>query len=527
MSNIFDTDPSQSIWDDPSDPSRTSSPLLGQLNTTIPKTTPTNGSNINPQWGLNDTASRDLNSSIWGEQPINHNILTSNDTLAVSLNGANLNNNNNTNGHVHTEQNGISNRANSNRFNSWMNSIRAEFSPLGPDTVLITEIPEKEGLLFKHTNYLVENLGSSLTDNDDDPDASFGEGRGGANPGKVIRRYSDFFWLFETLLKKYPFRLIPELPPKSVGYSNSETVFMEKRVLGIRRFMNQIVKHPVLGRDELVLMFLSVPTDLANWRKNAVYNQNEEFLNQRIDDSFVAQWDEVYIERWNEITQPLVKASELWKNMTILIERFEKRLEMYQKDEDLFTKSITRLSQCLPGIYSIDNSTTVHEITDGLTDVVKGYSQSQQLIHDKRSSFVHDLHVEFKKFGDYLQCLMNLIERYKRTGGNQIPGLNLRTQQLHDKLRSFQGKPEVKGNEVDKVKDEITRIQKEIEIQTNRDWLIKKVILHEFVLFQETQFQVSDIFKKLIAANLKFDELYSNSWNKIMADISDMPAGRN
>lgn len=513
MSGLFDTDPiSQSIWDDSSDPPTTSSPLLDPLSSRIATE---NQVASNTTWGPNKP-SRDLNDSVWGEQPINHNILSSNDTLAT-LNGTGSNVN-------HISHNAA--RSKSNRFDIWANSIRSQVSPLGPDTVIISEIPEKEGLLFKHTNYLVEHHGVLLADNDDDPDSSLNEGRSNGNSGKVIRRYSDFFWLFETLLKKYPFRLIPELPPKSVSYSNNDVAFMEKRLLGLKRFMNQIVKHPILGRDELVEMFLTVPTDLANWRKNANYNQNEEFLNQTIDDAFLAQWDEVYIDRWREVQEPLHKASELWKNMSILIERFEKRLEAYQKDEELFTKSIAKFSRCLPGVYSLDNSTTIHEISDGLVDVTKGYSQSQQLINEKRRSFVQEIHVEFKKFGDYLLSLMALMERYKRTGGNQIPGLNIKSQQLHDKLRSFQGKPEVKGYEVDKVKEEITRIQKEIEVQTNRDWLIKKVILYEFILFQETQFQVSEVFKKLIAANLKFDELYSNNWSKISTDIQELPISR-
>ena len=85
----------------------------------------------------------------------------------------------------------------------YINDIRDEFKPLLElkAVVRIKEVPEKEGLLFKHINYNIShdlNLGLL----------------GPAGPKKVVRRYSDFVWLLEYLLKKYPFRIIPGLPPK-------------------------------------------------------------------------------------------------------------------------------------------------------------------------------------------------------------------------------------------------------------------------------------------------------------------------
>lgn len=81
--------------------------------------------------------------------------------------------------------------------------IRDLFKPLvgQNNDIKIKEVPEKEGLLFKHINYAISHelkLGMN--------------GPGGVK--KVIRRYSDFVWLLEFLLKKYPFRVIPGLPPK-------------------------------------------------------------------------------------------------------------------------------------------------------------------------------------------------------------------------------------------------------------------------------------------------------------------------
>lgn len=68
----------------------------------------------------------------------------------------------------------------------------------GPEeTVVITLLPEKEGMfMFQHHNYQVASA------------------RRGS---KVVRRYSDFVWLLDCLHKRFPFRVLPLLPPKRVG----------------------------------------------------------------------------------------------------------------------------------------------------------------------------------------------------------------------------------------------------------------------------------------------------------------------
>lgn len=65
------------------------------------------------------------------------------------------------------------------------------------ESIIVTLLPEKEGMfMFQHHNYEV------------------GSARRGS---KVIRRYSDFVWLLDCLHKRYPYRILPLLPPKRVA----------------------------------------------------------------------------------------------------------------------------------------------------------------------------------------------------------------------------------------------------------------------------------------------------------------------
>lgn len=65
------------------------------------------------------------------------------------------------------------------------------------ETIIVTLLPEKEGMfMFQHHNYEVASP---------------------RRASKVIRRYSDFVWLLDCLHKRYPYRILPLLPPKRVA----------------------------------------------------------------------------------------------------------------------------------------------------------------------------------------------------------------------------------------------------------------------------------------------------------------------
>ncbi|KAG1061458.1 hypothetical protein G6F42_027672 [Rhizopus arrhizus] len=123
------------------------------------------------------------------------------------------------------------------------------------DHISVSRTLEKEGFLFKHINYEVESekLGC-----------------------KVLRRFSDFWWLWEVLLRRYPYRIMPNLPPKKLG--GRDDTFEERRRKGLVRFINSVARHPVLGKDEVVVAFLSHPSEINSWKRANPPSLDEEFV---------------------------------------------------------------------------------------------------------------------------------------------------------------------------------------------------------------------------------------------------------
>lgn len=49
-------------------------------------------------------------------------------------------------------------------------------------------------------------------------------------------------------------------PPVNGSHLAADNTFIEKRRRGLTRFSNALVRHPVLSQEQLVIMFLTVPT---------------------------------------------------------------------------------------------------------------------------------------------------------------------------------------------------------------------------------------------------------------------------
>ncbi|XP_013391524.1 sorting nexin-8-like isoform X2 [Lingula anatina] len=102
------------------------------------------------------------------------------------------------------------------------------------DTIKVERVPEKKGIIMKHVEYEVTSQKFKVT---------------------VLRRYNDFLALHELLLLRFPYRMIPRLPPKKMMGASRE--FIEHRRKCLRRYLNLVARHPVMGDDKLMRFFLT------------------------------------------------------------------------------------------------------------------------------------------------------------------------------------------------------------------------------------------------------------------------------
>lgn len=73
----------------------------------------------------------------------------------------------------------------------------------------------------------------------------------------VLRRYSDFLWLYEALSANNPGIIVPPVPDKnSLSVSRFESAFVEGRRFALEKCVTKMANHPVLSKDADFKFFL-------------------------------------------------------------------------------------------------------------------------------------------------------------------------------------------------------------------------------------------------------------------------------
>ncbi|KAG6891588.1 hypothetical protein C0992_002626 [Termitomyces sp. T32_za158] len=75
----------------------------------------------------------------------------------------------------------------------------------------------------------------------------------------VLRRYSDFLWLYETLSANNPGVVVPPVPEKN-PFGRFEDHFVRQRRFALEKCIQKTANHPVLGKDPDLRLFLESDT---------------------------------------------------------------------------------------------------------------------------------------------------------------------------------------------------------------------------------------------------------------------------
>lgn len=74
----------------------------------------------------------------------------------------------------------------------------------------------------------------------------------------VRRRYSDFEWLRQMLVKYNPGYMVPPLPNKKIGQRRFEQDFIEKRMKFLQKFIDAVLQHEIFKSCECLVSFLQM-----------------------------------------------------------------------------------------------------------------------------------------------------------------------------------------------------------------------------------------------------------------------------
>ncbi|XP_045432883.1 sorting nexin-8 isoform X2 [Pipistrellus kuhlii] len=373
---------------------------------------------------------------------------------------------------------------------------------LARDAVQVELIPEKKGLFLKHVEYEVSSQRFRAS---------------------VYRRYNDFVVFHALLLQKFPYRMVPALPPKRMLGADRE--FIEARRRALKRFINLVARHPPFSEDEVLRLFLSFSgPDVQSKLKESAQCVGDEFLNcklaTRAKDFLPAD-----IQTQFAVSRELVRSVyNSFHKLRDRAERMAARAIDNAADLLIFGKELSALGSDttpLPSWAALSSSTW-----GALKQALKGLSVEFAVLADKaaqQGKQEEDTVVEkLNLFLDLLQAYKDLCERHEKGV------LHKHQRALHKySLMKRQMSAAVHSHEPESVEQLESRIMEENAIQT----MELRNHFSLFCLHQETQLVhaylplTSHILGAFVSSQIQGHKEMSKVWNDLKPKLHCLFSG--
>jgi len=197
----------------------------------------------------------------------------------------------------------------------------------------------------------------------------------------VSRRYSEFTFLWDCLVKRYPFRLLPALPPKRIG---PDEHFIEQRRRGLARFLDYVVNHPIIRGDGILAAFLT-ESSFEQWRKHTPVNLDEESTGKRVDPVEEMAIPSDLDDKLQTVRAKLPQLIEQWQKICILAERIIRRREAAAADLSRLTTGFRVLNEVnQPMCWRGDGCELANGLNQGIGAIAQ-HLQTQADLVDQRT----------------------------------------------------------------------------------------------------------------------------------------------
>lgn len=395
----------------------------------------------------------------------------------------------------------------------------------------------------------------------------------------VPRRYSEFVFLWDCLVKRYPFRLLPALPPKRVGPDEG---FLEQRRKGLARFLNFVVNHPVIKEDGLLAVFLTEPS-LEAWRKHTSISYEEESTGKRIDsveemsipsdleDKLAIVRGKVgfLIEHWQRICMftervirrreaeavrltPLIRRSylpahfplppfssassassasdveSLSSSMLFGLGVGTLRVHIMDAQADLsrLTNTIRSLVEVNGQCWKGDQCDLCGGVRQGLVHTAAHTQKHSDLLEHRSRTMLYSTLEALKGQRDLFIAVRDLFIRHDRLSGDQVERLKKRVESNSVKLEIIkQAQKDGWEQEADKLTVFIEKDQGMITAQLSRRVFIRACMWHELrvVLHNRENTLLTQTVQLFAREELDYSENVVSNWASLTESVDGMP----
>ncbi|TIB69750.1 Vps5-domain-containing protein [Wallemia mellicola] len=243
------------------------------------------------------------------------------------------------------------------------------------------------------------------------------------NSMTVLRRYSDFLWLYENLCKNNPGVFVPP-PPSKQAYGRFKMDFIEQRRQALEKCLMKCANHPLLSKDEDLKLFLESDSFAVDVKQRQ--------LDKAEGKSVLASWG-------SSIIGPKFIESDEW------FDSEKQRIDGLEVQLKALVKALQNVSAQRYGEYFTISPTYLSDVQD-LASSLAEYSESllelsRQFIHSdeltKLFQMLADLSAQSKRGLDELvkndaSSFAATVDEYMRVIGSIKNTFSTRIKLYHD-----------------------------------------------------------------------------------------------
>jgi len=222
---------------------------------------------------------------------------------------------------------------------------------------------------------------------------------------KVIRRYSDFEWLRQTLVSMFTSSVIPPIPKKNkIGGDRFKEQFLEKRTRTLEKFLNLLLQDPNIKSSKILYDFISIEQD--NQFNDAKKSYNNYKPPQQLKDyQTVTGKIDIKVDEGNEIYYQNIKnQTELNQE---LLSKLNKQLKLLNNEMNMVVTRLTEVAKCCEELF---NHSVKFEQSD---DIKISYYQLNEMFKQWSEALKKQNQIMFMNIREHFKFSKNIFKSMK------------------------------------------------------------------------------------------------------------------
>ncbi|KAJ2083490.1 Sorting nexin mvp1 [Coemansia sp. RSA 988] len=375
---------------------------------------------------------------------------------------------------------------------------------LDMEDVSIKEAAEKGGIVFKHTNYEVSTRSFS---------------------SMVVRRYNDFFWISNYLIKRYPYRMHPNIPPKG---------FPDNRIKGLTRFSSAILRTPFLRRDALVIQFFTNTDEFSHVVKVGNLDMDAEEIEPE---------EELSSTPWTEVRQTYMAFEDFYGLVARDEEKYRTQITSLEKiarykqaiGDELYTYSDTLRKSNAPR-ESISGSRKYHiqspakrALDSGLNELCMSFGDAS-LLEKSHGEVLKTISAEYlRRLYDVVVSMKLMMDRMRQMDKQrEIQRIRERSDTSRKQLALLSG-GDAPGDSGDRSSIErLERLVREDTAELDRleheQRCIEIRFYHELARYKCYECFLQTHYHGIVEEQIKHHTLALNAWRQALATANELPS---